>query len=74
MKNYDGSVGRHKWTPDPNPSQNRPRTQVCYIMEKFIIPIILVNIEIPIIQSIIFEFENMLHLFIIYLQKNTDYN
>ena len=31
--------------------------------------IILVNIEISIIQTIIFEFENMMHLFIISLQK-----
>ena len=38
-------------------------------MEKIIITIILVNIEISIIQTIIFEFENMMHLFIISLKK-----
>ena len=38
-------------------------------MEKIIITIILGNIEIPIIQTIIFEFENMMHLFVISLQK-----
>ena len=32
-------------------------------MEKIIITIILVNIEITIIQTINFEFENMMHLF-----------
>ena len=38
-------------------------------MEKIIITIILVNIEISIIQIIIFAFENLMHLFIISLQK-----
>ena len=33
------------------------------------IQIILVNIEISIIQTVIFEFENMMHLFMISLQK-----
>ena len=32
-------------------------------MEKIIITIILVNIEITVIQTIIFEFENMMYLF-----------
>ena len=40
-------------------------------MEKIRIMIILVNIEISIIQTIIFEFENMMHLIIISLQKDT---
>ena len=38
-------------------------------MEKIIVTIILVNIEITIIQTIIFEFENMMHLFSISLKK-----
>ena len=37
-------------------------------MEKIIIMIILVNIEITIIQMIIFEFENMMYLFSIIIQ------
>ena len=39
-------------------------------MEKIIITIILVNIEITIIQTIIFESENMLYLFSMSLPKN----
>ena len=38
-------------------------------MEKIIITIILVNIEISIIQINILEFENIMYLFIISLQK-----
>ena len=38
-------------------------------MGKIIITIILVNIEISIFLTIIFEFGNMMHLFIISLQK-----
>ena len=38
-------------------------------MEKIIIMIILVNIEIMIIQTIIFEFENMMQLFSIFQKK-----
>ena len=38
---------------------------------KIIIMIILVNIEISIIKTIIFEFENMIHLLIISQQKKT---
>ena len=38
-------------------------------MEKFIITITLVNIEITIIQTIMFEFENMMYLCSISLQK-----
>ena len=41
-------------------------------MEKIIITIILVNIEITIIQTIIFEFENMMYLFSMSLPKNTE--
>ena len=40
-------------------------------MEKIIIKIILDNIEITIIQTITFKFENMMHLFSISLQKST---
>ena len=40
-------------------------------MGKIIITIILVNIEITIIQTIIFEFENMLYLFSMSLPKKT---
>ena len=40
-------------------------------MERIIATVILVNIEISIIQMIIFEFENIMHLFIISLQKET---
>ena len=40
-------------------------------MEKIMIMIILVNSEITIIQSIIFEFENMMYLFSMSLPKNT---
>ena len=40
-------------------------------MGKIIITIILVNIEITIIQSIIFQFENMLCLFSMSLPKKT---
>jgi hypothetical protein len=40
-------------------------------MEKIIITIILVNIEITIIQTIIFEFENVLYLFTMSLPKKT---
>jgi hypothetical protein len=40
-------------------------------MEKIRITIILVNIEITIIQTIIFEFENMMYLFSMSLPKNT---
>ena len=40
-------------------------------MEKIIITIILVNIEITIIQTIIFEFENMMYVFSMSLQKNS---
>ena len=40
-------------------------------MEKIRITIILVNIEITIIQTIIFEFESMIYLFSIILQNNT---
>ena len=36
-----------------------------------IIPIILLNVEIPIIQTIIFEFENMMYLFSMSLPINT---
>ena len=43
----------------------------CSIMEKIIIMIILVNIELTIVQTIIFEFESMMHLFSISLQINT---
>ena len=39
-------------------------------MGKIIITIVLVNIEITIIQTIIFEFENMLYLFSMSLPKN----
>ena len=38
-------------------------------MGNIIITIVLVNIEIPIIQTLIFEFENMLHLFSMSLPK-----
>ena len=41
------------------------------IMGKIIIPIILVNIEFTIIQTIIFEFEDMLCLFSMSLPKKT---
>jgi hypothetical protein len=40
-------------------------------MGKIIITIILVNIEITIIQTIIFEFENVLYLFTMSLPKKT---
>ena len=40
-------------------------------MEEIIIMIILVNIEIMIIQTIIFEFENMMNLFSMTMPKNT---
>ena len=40
-------------------------------MGKTIITIILVNIEITIIQTIIFEFENVLYLFTMSLPKKT---
>jgi hypothetical protein len=40
-------------------------------MGKIIIKIILVNIEITIIQTIIFEFEDMLYLFSMSLPKKT---
>ena len=40
-------------------------------MEKIIITIILVNIEIMIIQTIIFLFENMMYLFSMSLPKKT---
>ena len=36
--------------------------------KKIIITLTVVNIEIPIIQKIIFEFENMMHCFIITLK------
>ena len=39
-------------------------------MEKIMIMIILVNSEITIIQTIIFEFENMIYLFSILSQKH----
>ena len=39
-------------------------------MEKIIITIILVNIEITIIQTIVFEFENMMYLFSMSLPKH----
>ena len=39
----------------------------CSIMEKILLTIILVHIEIRIIQKIIFEFENIMHLFSISL-------
>uniref|UniRef100_A0A8C5A2F0 E3 ubiquitin protein ligase n=1 Tax=Gadus morhua TaxID=8049 RepID=A0A8C5A2F0_GADMO len=42
------------------------------IMGKIILQIILVNIELTIIQTIIFEFENMLHLFSMSLPKKTE--
>ena len=38
-------------------------------MEKIIITILLVNIEVTIIEKIIFELENMMHLLSISLQK-----
>ena len=38
-------------------------------MGKIVITIILIDIEITIIQTIIFEFENMLHLFSMSLPK-----
>jgi hypothetical protein len=38
---------------------------------RIIITIILVNIEIMIIQTMIFEFENMMYLFSLSLPKNT---
>ena len=41
----------------------------CSIMEKIIITIILVNIEFTIIQTIIFEVENMMYLFSMSLPK-----
>ena len=41
------------------------------IMESIIITIILVNIEITIIQTIIFEFENTMYLFSMSLPNNT---
>ena len=40
-------------------------------MEKILITIILVNIDIATIQAIIFEFENMMYLFSMSLPKNT---
>ena len=40
-------------------------------MEEIITTIISVNIEITIIQMIIFEFEDMMHLFSIFCPKNT---
>ena len=44
-------------------------TRAARLWKKIIITIILVNIEIPIIQTIIFEFENMMHLFSVSRQK-----
>ena len=53
------------------------KCHVCFVAKylldygKIIITIILVNIEISIIKTIIFEFENMIHLLIISQQKKT---
>ena len=43
----------------------------CSIIEKILFTIILVNVKITIIQTILFEFENMMHLFSISQQKKT---
>jgi hypothetical protein len=45
----------------------------CSIMGKIIITIIKINIEIMIIQTINFEFENLMYLFTMSLPKETLY-
>ena len=71
---HGGLLHRAAGQPQGTTSLAHMHTQMhwgCLIMEKIIITITLINIEIRMIQTIIFEFENMMYLFIMSLPNNT---
>ena len=67
------TLHRHSHTQAQTNTLTHVRTHAygCSIMEKIVITIILVNIEITIIPTIMFEFENMMYFFSTSLPKNT---